>query len=176
MISYGKKTLPQKMKLPLLAPILLSIFLISVNAAGIAIERGPTKSSSIAIFHDTKVFDRLKNDKASFRSVGLSDNVLEMLEKKITTDDTKCVTMTIADGRNDVVNTIVLLSQKYDACLPFALLYSFGVSAPDINAKNLIDVCVLYEGRRRGVRDRQTLTEETPKLRDFCFTKAGLHE
>jgi hypothetical protein len=141
-------------------------------AAGLTIDRNPKKNSSIAIVHDTKVFSRLKNDKPSFHSLGFSDDIIGMLEKRAP-DDAKCVTMTVSDDKNNVVTTIVLLSEKFDGCLVRALLDSFGIAAADISVRTLIDVCVLYEGRRLGLRDRQSLTQETPRLRDLCITKAG---
>jgi len=143
-------------------------------AAGIAIERNPTKKSTIAIFHDSKVFSRLKTDKPAFNSLGLPDNILEALEKQVTSDTTKCLNMTITDEKNNVFTTIVLLSEKFDGCLVGGLLDSFGVTASDADAKALIDVCILYEGRRRGLRDRQSLTQEIPKLRYLCTTKTGV--
>jgi hypothetical protein len=153
-------------------------------AAGLAIERTSGKYSTILIFHDTKVFSRLKDDKPAFNSVGIPDNVLRALEKQ-TTDTSRCLNMTITDGKNNIVNTIVLVSEKFDGCLVHALLHSFGiresdseingadVSAPEISAQTLIDVCILYEGRRREFRDRQSLAGEITKLRDLCIAKAG---
>lgn len=81
--------------------------------------------------------------------------------------------MTVSDGQNNVVTIIVLLSEKFDGCLVRGLLDSFGIAASDINVRTLIDVCVLYEGRRLGLRDRQSLTQETPRLRDLCIAKEG---
>jgi hypothetical protein len=141
-------------------------------AAGLTMERSPAKNSTIAIVHDTKVFSRLKNDKPSFNVLGFSDDIIGMLEKR-TPDDAKCVTMTVSDGQNNVVTTIVLLSEKFDGCLVRGLLDSFGIAASDINVRALIDVCVLYEGRRLGLRDRQSLIQETPRLHDLCIAKAG---
>jgi len=140
-------------------------------AAGLTIERSPTKNSTIAIVHDTKVFSRLKNDKHSFNLLGFSDDLIEMLEKR-TPDDAKCVTMTVTDNQNNIATTIVLLSEKFDGCLVRAELDSFGISAPDISARTLIDVCVLYEARRSNFRDRKSLAKETPRLRDLCIAKA----
>jgi hypothetical protein len=142
-------------------------------AAALTIDHTPAKNSSIAIVHDTKVFARLKNDKPAFKSLGFSDYELETLEKQVTSDSPKCLTMTLADGDNGIVNTVVLLSEKFDGCLVGALLSSFGVTAPDINAETLIDVCVLYEGRRLGLRDRQGLARESSRLRNVCIAKAG---
>ena len=142
-------------------------------AAGLTIERSPAKNSLVAIVHDTKVFSRLKNDKPSFKVLGFSDDIVTMLEARVTSDSPKCLTMTITDGKNNIVTTIILLSEKFDNCLVSGLLDSFGLTVSEINVKSLIDVCVLYEGRRRGLRDRRSLTEEIPKLRDLCITKAA---
>ena len=142
-------------------------------AAGLTLDRSPGKNSTIAIVHDTKVFSRLKNDKASFGILGFSPEIIEMLERR-TPEGAKCVTMTLSDGQNNVVTTIVLLSEKHDGCLVRALLDSFGVAAADIDAPALFDVCVLYEGRRSGLRDREGLSREFPRLRDGCLDRAGI--
>jgi hypothetical protein len=141
-------------------------------AARLTIDHTPAKKSSISIVHDTKVFERLKNDKSAFKSLGFSDYEIETLEKQ-TTDTSKCLTMTVTDGNNGIVTTVVLLSQKFDGCLVGALLQSFGIATSDISAETLIDTCVLYEGRRIGLRDREGLAREIPKLRDRCIAGAG---
>jgi hypothetical protein len=142
-------------------------------AAGLTIDHTPAKNSSVSIVHDPQVFARLKNDKPAFKSLGFSDYELETLERQVTSDSPKCLTMTIADGNNDIVTTVILLSEKFDGCLVRALLSSFGITASDINAETLIDVCVLYEGRRLDLRDRQGLTRESSRLRNVCIAKAG---
>jgi hypothetical protein len=141
-------------------------------AAGLTIERSPAKNSTVAIFHDAKVFSRLRNDKPAFNSMGLPDNVLGALEKQVTSDTSKCLTMTITDEKNNIINTIILVSEKFDQCLVGGLLNSFGIAASDVSASTLVDVCILYEGRRLGLRDRQSLTQEIPRLRDLCIEKA----
>jgi hypothetical protein len=141
------------------------------DAAGMTIEHVPAKHSSIVIVHDSKVFERLRSDKPAFRSLGFSDEMVAMLEQQITSDTPKCLTTTVSDGQNNITGTIVLLSEKFDACLTRALLSYFGSVASDINAKSLIDVCALYEGRRTGLRDRKSLTQESKKLRDLCVAK-----
>lgn len=148
-------------------------------AAGLTIERGPAKNSFVSIVHDTKVFERLRNDKAAFNVLGFPTNILTTLEKQVSSDSPKCLTMTITDEKNDIRTTIILLSEKFDSCLVRGMLDSFGiaashvVAASDINVRTLVDVCVLYEGRRLGLRDRQSLTQEAPRLRDLCIAKAG---
>jgi hypothetical protein len=81
--------------------------------------------------------------------------------------------MTITDEKNNILSTIILLSEKFDSCLIRGVLDSFGIAASDINVRTLVDVCVLYEGRRMGLRDRQSLDQEAPKLRALCIAKAG---
>lgn len=142
-------------------------------AAGLAMERSPAKSSTIEIFHDAKVFSRLRDDKPAFNRLGLPNNILEDLEKQVTSDTGRCLSMTVTDEKNNIVNTIVLLSEKLDGCLVHGLLNSFGIQASDISARTLVDLCILYEGRRRGLRDRQSLTQEIPIIRQLCTTKAG---
>ncbi len=140
-------------------------------AAEMTIEHVPAKHSSFVVVHDSNVFARLKSDKPAFRGLGFSDEMMAMLEQRITSDSSKCLTMTISDGENNITGTIVLLSEKFDNCLTSALLNYFGILGSDINAKTLIDVCALYEGRRRGLRDRQSLTQEFQNLRDLCIAK-----
>lgn len=142
-------------------------------AAGLTIDHTPAKNSSVSIVHDTKVFARLKYDKPAFKSLGFSDYEIETLEKQVTSESPKCLTMTVTDGNNGIVTTVILLSERFNSCLVSGMLSSFGIAASDISAETLIDVCVLYEGRRRGLRDRQSLTRENPKLRNLCITKAG---
>jgi hypothetical protein len=142
------------------------------SAAGITIERSPKNNSTVAIVHDSKVFSRLKDDKPSFGVLGFSEDIIKMLEKR-TPENAKCVTMTVSDGQNNVVVTIILLSKKFDGCLISGLLDSFGIAASDLNVRTLTDVCVLYEGRRLGLRDRQSLVQEAPRLLDKCIASAG---
>ena len=142
-------------------------------AAGLTIDHTPAKNSSVSIVHDPQVFARLKNDKPAFKSLGFSDYELEALEKQVTSDSPKCLTMTITDGNNGIVTTIILLSEKFDGCLVSGLLNSQGIAASDISARSLIDLCILYEGRRRGVRDREGFAREIPELRKLCVAKAG---
>jgi hypothetical protein len=65
-----------------------------------------------------------------------------------------------------------LLSEKFDTCLVRGILESFGILASDIGVETLVSACVLYEGRRLGLRDRQNLLQQTPKLRERCLAKA----
>lgn len=114
-------------------------------AAGLTIDHTPAKNSSVSIVHDTKVFARLKYDKPAFKSLGFSDYEIETLEKQVTSESPKCLTMTVTDGNNGIVTTVILLSERFNSCLVSGMLSSFGIAASDISAETLIDVCVLYE-------------------------------
>jgi hypothetical protein len=151
---------------------------IMATTAGLTIDRSPSRNSSIAIVHDAKVFSRLKNDRHAFSVLGFADETIEILQQK-SPNDAKCVSMTVSDSKNDIINTIVLNSEKSgvsenaDSCLVSSLLNSFGITGvADINIKTLVNTCVLYEGRRRGIRDRAGLTLEASRLRDLCMAKA----
>jgi hypothetical protein len=139
--------------------------------AGKKIDR-TLKSSSVAIFHDTNVFSRLKADRKSFSALGIPDDVIDDLKGRIT-DDAKCISSTRTDDQNNIVFTVILLSEKFNECLIGGLNDSFGVRSMDVSIGALLSACVLYEGRRRGLRDRQSLSQESPKLRDVCLAKAG---
>jgi hypothetical protein len=141
-------------------------------ATGLTVDRNPRKSSSIGIVHDTKVFSRLKNDKHSFSTLGIPDSIIALLERGVK-DDTKCIAVSVSDGQSNILFTVVLLSEKFDTCLVHGILESFGILASDIGVETLVSACVLYEGRRLGLRDRQNLLQQTPKLRELCLAKAG---
>jgi hypothetical protein len=140
-------------------------------ATGLTVDRNPRKSSSIGIVHDTKVFARLKNDKHSFSTLGIPDSIIALLERGVK-DDTKCIAVSVSDGQSNILFTVVLLSEKFDTCLVRGILESFGILASDIGVETLVSACVLYEGRRLGLRDRQNLLQQTPKLRERCLAKA----
>jgi hypothetical protein len=151
---------------------------IMATTAGLTIDRSPSRNSSIAIVHDANVFSRLKNDRHAFNILGFPDETIDMLQQK-SPNDAKCVSMTVSDNKNDIVNTIVLISEKIgvsenaDNCFVSSLLNSFGIAGvADISIKTLVNTCVLYEGRRRGIRDRAGLTLEAPRFRDVCLAKA----
>jgi hypothetical protein len=130
------------------------------------------KRSTIAIFHDTKVFSRLKSDRQSFTALGIPDDTLDRMQQRVK-EDAKCIYETRSDDTSNVFLTVILLSENFNECLIHGLINSFGIRAADVNIKTLIDACVLYEGRRLGLRDRQALSLEASKLRDICFAKAG---
>ncbi|NYG45679.1 hypothetical protein GGD67_003140 [Bradyrhizobium sp. IAR9] len=143
------------------------------RAAGKKVDRSLT-SSSIAVFHDTNVFLRLKNDRAAFTTMGIPEHVIDDLKGRIT-DDARCLSHTRTDAKGNVIFTVILLSERFNDCLVSGLNYSFGIRASNVSIATLLSVCVLYEGRNRGLRDRQSLSREAPKLRDLCLAKADAH-
>ena len=104
--------------------------------------------------------------------MGIPDDVIDTLKQQIT-DDAKCISTTRTDDKNNIVFTVILLSENFNECLIGGLNNSFGIRSLDIDIRTLLSACVLYEGRRLGLRDRQSLSQETPRLRELCLTKAG---
>jgi len=141
------------------------------SVTGQTIDRSLT--ASIVILHDTDVFSRLKNDKRSFQALGMNDDLIEKLSSSVTSDTPKCVRITASDDHANIYLTVILLSEQTDDCLVRGLVDSFGVLASDVNVPTLTDICILYEGRRRGLRNRQNLSQEFQKLREACLTRAG---
>jgi hypothetical protein len=120
------------------------------------------------------VFTRLKEDRSAFSVLGIPDLFINELQKKATEDaTTKCINISTDDEDNNIKLTTVLISEKFDSCLIGGLFQAFGVDSLNTNIKSLSDVCVLYEGRKLGLRDRQSLTREMPRLRDLCVAKLG---
>lgn len=144
------------------------------GATGVAIDR-KLKNSSLGIIHDTKAFYSLKNEKQRFRVLGIPDPVIEILEQRVSDDTPKCLTLTHSDENSDIKFTIILLSENFHSCLVGGLLAAFGIrGTADVSIRTLVSACVLYEGRRRGLRDRRSLAQESPKLREVCQIKASL--
>jgi hypothetical protein len=144
------------------------------NATGKKIDKS-LKESSIAIFHDSKVFLRLKTEKQSFAALGVSEEVIDQLRARAN-DNVTCLSMTRTDEKNSIIFTVILLSEKSNECLVGGLFSSLGIVGSDLSIKKLISACILYEGLRLGFRDRQSLSQETSKLRDLCLAKAGAVE
>jgi hypothetical protein len=147
------------------------------RAAGLTVDRSSGTSPTLAIVHDSTAFSRLRNDKAAFRSLGIPEGLLTKFESQISETST-CATLTLTDDKADIRVTIVLLSEKFNVCLLSGLLNSFGihaidVTATDIDARSLTDACILYEGRRLGLRDRESLTSNMSKLQNICLAKTG---
>jgi hypothetical protein len=145
------------------------------SAARLTVDRSSGTSPTLAIVHDSSAFSRLRNDKAAFHSLGLPDSLLTTLDRQISETST-CATLTLIDDKGDIRVTIVLLSEKFNVCLLSGLLNSFGIAPSDITATDiddraLVDACILYEGRRLGLRDREGLIHEISKLRSLCLDK-----
>jgi hypothetical protein len=115
------------------------------------------------------VFSRLKTEA---KALGIPEDVIDDLRQRIA-DDARCIAASRTDDKNNIVFTVILLSEKFDECLIGGLNYSFGLRSLHIGIRTLISACVLCEGRRRGLPDRQGLFQETPRLRELCLTKAG---
>ena len=151
------------------------------SAAGLTVDRSSGTTPTLAIVHDSTAFSRLRNDKGAFRSLGIPESLLTKFESQISETST-CATLTLTDDRGDIRATIVLLSEKSsekaNVCLLTGLLNSFGINpidsaATDIDARSLADACMLYEGRRLGLRDRESLTNNISKLQSLCLAKTG---
>jgi hypothetical protein len=147
------------------------------SAAGLTVDRSSGTSPTLAIVHDSTAFSRLRNDKAAFRSLGIPESLLATFESQISETST-CATLTLIDDKGDIRVTIVLLSEKFNVCLLNGLLNSFGIkpiasAAPEIDARSLADACILYEGRRLGLQDRESLTSNISKLQSLCLAKTG---
>jgi hypothetical protein len=135
------------------------------------------KNAAIVIVHDTNVFSRLNADRNAFSVLGIPDVFIDQLQKKAAEDTTTtCINITINDHENNILLTAVLISEKFNSCLISGLFRAFGILSSNASLKALISVCVLYEGRRQGLRDRQSLVQETPRLLDLCMTKAAENE
>jgi hypothetical protein len=143
------------------------------GAAGKTVDRNLEKVA-IIIIHDTNVFTRLKADRGAFSVMGVPDFFIYELQKRYAeAPDMTCINISTDDKDSNVVFTTILVSKKFDSCLIGGLFQAYGVETLDINSKSLDDVCILYEGRKLGLRDRESLTQQMPKLRDLCTTKSG---
>jgi hypothetical protein len=154
-----------------------SLYLVRQTLGNIADATGEkidpsVKRSTIAIFHDTQVFSRLKNDRRSFTNLGIPDDTLDRMQQRVK-GDAKCIYETRSDDAGNIFLTVILLSDNFNECLIHGLINSFGIHGADANIRTLVSACILYEGRRLGLRDRQSLSREVSKLRDICFAKAG---
>jgi hypothetical protein len=140
------------------------------SASGIALDR-KTKYSTV-ILHDRNVFLRAKTDKKAFNEVGIDDELLAMVMSKVP-DDAFCNFASLYQNDHDIVYSIVFLSQEHDSCLVRGLLASFGVHAEGLDFPSLLAVCALYDGRRLGVRSREALSREWPRLVQRCVANQG---
>lgn len=155
------------------APLVQEALRSIADAAGKTVDRN-LKRVAIVIVHDTNVFTRLKTDRDAFSVFGIPDFFIHEFKKRYVEDPAMtCINTSTDDKDNNVVFTTILVSKKFDVCVIGGLFNAFGVDSLKVDIKSLSDVCVLYQGRKLGLRDRQSLTQEMPKLRDLCATKSG---
>jgi antitoxin HicB len=128
------------------------------------------KTFSLIVIHDTRAFERLKNDKNSFSVLGLTDAMLLELEKQ-TKDGLKCQSVSFVDRNHDIISTLIMISEKYHDCLFQGIFQSFGVKLTDNRLRTLVNLCVLYEARRLGIRERQELHREGARIALDCLNK-----
>ena len=145
------------------------------NEAGLTVDRS-APNFSILVVHDENAFTRLRNDKKSFEELGLPPFVIEAIDKQAS-QDAKCFTSTFSDSSADITLTVILLSDKYNGCLVRGLFDAFGVrirdGEEDFVLKYLMKVCLLYEGRRRGLRTREQLRGQQSALATGCIERSG---
>jgi hypothetical protein len=141
------------------------------NSAGRTVDR-TFKLYSLIVVHDTNVFARLRSDKKSFNALGVPEFMVDSIAARAPVD-AKCSYSTFSDSGYDLNATVLLLSEKFDDCLTQGLFHAFGVLTKDANAGALLGTCVLYEGRRLGIRERDALDRERSRLIDLCAKKMG---
>jgi len=139
------------------------------SSSGIALDR-KTKYSTV-ILHDRKVFLRAKTDKKAFNEVGITDELLAMVMSKVP-DDVICNFASLYQD-HDIVYSVIFLSEEHNACLVQGLLASFGVHAESLDFPSLLAMCALYDGRRLGIRSREALSREWPRLIGRCVANQG---
>jgi hypothetical protein len=139
------------------------------DSSGRTIDRNFKQYSLIAV-HDTNVFVRLRNDKRSFGALGIPEFMVDSIAAKIPAD-AKCSYSTFSDSGHDLNATIIMLSEKFDDCLTQGIFHGFGILTKDASASALLDTCVLYEGRRLSIRERDSLDRERTRLIDLCVKK-----
>jgi hypothetical protein len=128
------------------------------------------KTFSLIVLHDTRAFERLKNDKNSFSILGIPDTMLLELEKQ-TKDGLKCQSVSFVDRNADIISTVIMISEKYHDCLFQGIFQAFGVKLTDNRLTTLVNLCVLYEARRVGIRERQELHREGARIALGCLNK-----
>src|SRR5262245_51161381 len=142
------------------------------GAAGLAIDR-QSKRFPLLIFHQEKVFDRLRNDRNAFRQYGMPDAVIDQFIEH-SPPDTQCHFSTFTDeDKGNVEGTILLLGERYHDCLIWGLFRSFGVVTKSGDLQALVSACMLYEARRIGIRNREGIQRESARLADVCLRKSS---
>ena len=145
-------------------------FVLLSNATAIRIDSGK-KEYILYVVHDRQVFARLKSNKAFFTSLGIPDHIVDVLTQRMK-EGTKCLVETFPTStRDDLAATVVLLSERYEDYLAPAVFRAFGVvtKAPTLYA--LLSACVLYEGRRAGLRELRKLQSSGRRLAQQCLEK-----
>jgi len=133
-------------------------------------------SFSIAVIHDSKVFDRLKNDKKSFGQLGIDADTIEVLAAQ-TSDNAKCVEAIFAGDNHEIKSSIILLSERFNECLIRGLFRSFGVVPNGVvhdndDFKSIMAICLLYQARSIEKRTREGLLNNSGALVELCTRKA----
>jgi hypothetical protein len=128
-------------------------------------------SVSLAIVHDTKVFDRLKNDRKSFAQLGISESSLDVLASKAV-EGTRCAFSSFVSEKQDINATVILLSEQFDDCLINGLFHNFGVVRPGSELKSIMSVCLLYQARRLGRRAREEFSGDVGAIIEPCMKKS----
>jgi TPR repeat protein len=142
------------------------------KASGRAIDR-TFKKYTLIIAHDTNVFVRLRNDRKSFGALGIPEPMLDNISS-IAQADAKCWYSTFSSGDYDELgSTLIFLSERQNDCLTRGIFHAFGVVTEDANEKAILDTCVLYEGRKLGIRERDALDRERARLADICVKAMG---
>jgi hypothetical protein len=141
------------------------------RVAGLQIDRN-LGSFSIAVIHDSKVFDRLKNDKKSFGQLGISVDVIETLAAQ-TPDNAKCLYTNFIDDNHEIKSSMILLSERFNECLVTGLFHSFGiVHKNDDDFRSIMTVCLLYQALSIEKRTREELLNDSGALVEQCTRKA----
>lgn len=146
-----------------------SFFSVLADASRIEVDR-TKKDHVLLVIQDRNVFSRLKDDRSYFSSLGIPADILNLLASQLK-DDTKCLFGTFPKGRrdsHDIGASVVLLSTEYAQCLPKIIFHTFGIIADKADLSAILSACALYEGRRRGIRERRALADERSKLIAEC--------
>jgi hypothetical protein len=148
-------------------------FKLVAGSAGLTVDDN-LKHYDLIVVHDSKAFQRLRTDQSAYSWFGLTDAMISTL-RQVSPPDAKCVFSTFPTAENDNVTTVIILSVQFDSCVIRGLFSAFGVRSTADDLTNLMSVCVLYEARRSGVRDRKGLDQNNAAYARACAGKlAGL--
>jgi hypothetical protein len=140
------------------------------RVAGFQINRN-LGSYSIAVIHDSKVFDRLKNDNKSFGQLGIAPNAIDIIAAN-TPDNAKCRYSTFTDDNHEIKLSIILLSEQFNECLVSGLFRAFGVMHNNNDFSSIMSVCLLYQALSIEKRTREVLSNNDGALIEQCTRKA----